>query len=93
MDNPKFDVLNLSKYITKDFPPAFVTDGNTNSFETQARTFVATLQEKDVPVTSLFFAPNEIKAGHGYQFGMASPASILSLKQTKAFLKGITSSN
>ncbi|PGA03933.1 alpha/beta hydrolase [Bacillus mycoides] len=93
MDNPKFDVLNLSKYITKDFPPAFVTDGNTNSFETQARTFVATLQEKDVPVTSLFFNPNEIKAGHGYQFDMASPASILSLKQTKTFLKGITSSN
>ncbi|PEB20726.1 alpha/beta hydrolase [Bacillus toyonensis] len=93
MDNPKFDVLNLSKYITKDFPPAFVTDGNTNSFETQARTFVATLQEKDVPVTSLFFDPNEIKAGHGYQFDMASPASILSLKQTNEFLKGITSSN
>ncbi|WP_257143401.1 hypothetical protein [Bacillus toyonensis] len=93
MDNPKFDVLNLSKYITKDFPPAFVTDGNTNSFETQARTFVATLQEKDVPVTSLFFDPNEIKAGHGYQFDMASLASILSLKQTNEFLKGITSSN
>lgn len=51
MNNATFEVLNLSKYITKDFL-----------------------------VTSLFFDPNEIKAGHGYQFDMASPASILSLK-------------
>ncbi|EPY05562.1 alpha/beta hydrolase domain-containing protein [Paenibacillus alvei TS-15] len=93
MNNPKFDVLNLSKYITKDFPPAFVTDGNTNSFEKQARVFVAALQDKGVQVTSLFFDPAVMKAGHGFQFDMASPASIRSLKQTKEFLKEVTTSS
>ncbi|MFJ8513733.1 alpha/beta hydrolase [Lysinibacillus xylanilyticus] len=89
----KSDFLNLSKYVTKDFPPAFVTDGNTNSFESQARTFVDTLKEKDVQVNSLFFDPAEMKVGHGYQFDMASPASISSLEKTKEFLKEITASS
>lgn len=93
MNNPEFDVLNLSKYVTKDFPPSFVTDGNTNSFESQARIFVDTLKEQNIQVNSLFFDPAVMKVGHGYQFDMASPASVSSLKKTKEFLKEITSSS
>ncbi|HEY4390416.1 MAG TPA: alpha/beta hydrolase [Paenibacillus sp.] len=89
IDNPKFDVLNLGNYITSDFPPTFITDGNTGSFEKQAEAFVAALQEKDVPVTSLFFDPAEEKTGHGYQYDLASPAGIRCREETMAFLKGL----
>ena len=42
-------------YVTDKFPPTFVTDGNSYSFQEQGLTLVDRLKELNAPVTSLFF--------------------------------------
>lgn len=60
---------------SSNFPPTFITDGNTNSFEDQARDLVRELANQHIPVTSKFYSQSNVRLGHQYQFDMAKPES------------------
>lgn len=55
-------------FITKDFPPAYITDGNALSFEAQAKRMVERLVALGVPVKKRFFDKSEGEVTHEYQF-------------------------
>ena len=76
-------------HVTSDFPPAFVTDGNTFSFERQGREMVAALRSLDVPVTELFFDINEHKTVHIYQFLQDTIPGQMSVEETVRFLETV----
>ena len=79
------ELLNLNKYRRQDFPPVFITDGNTQTFTEQASNYANELKKMNVPVQTLFFDSKE-KVGHGYQLKMDSQASEKAVKSSVEFL-------
>jgi len=77
----------LSNHVTPDFPPAFISDGNTASFEQQGRDFAQALEEKGVAVETFFIPLETEKTPHEYQFIMNTSAGRESFQRTVAFLK------
>ncbi|MEK4838618.1 alpha/beta hydrolase [Bacillus thuringiensis] len=72
---PEIEIASIFKHITKDYPPTFITDGNTASFEEQAKALTSALQNKGVPVDTLFFDKNIYgELAHEFQFKMNTPA-------------------
>ncbi|ERL65329.1 alpha/beta hydrolase [Schleiferilactobacillus shenzhenensis] len=71
--------------VTKDYPPTFLTDGNTGSFEGHALKLESVLKAHHVPVSTLFFGPNEA-VYHEYQFQMNSKNGKLAFDRTASFL-------
>lgn len=79
-------LLNLNNYITKNFPPVFITDGNTHTFTEQAYIFKKKIEERGIPNQTLFFDINE-KVGHGYQLNMKTKFSKISVEESLTFLE------
>ncbi len=76
---------SVTQYVTKEFPPTFLTDGNSGSFEKHAKKLEKELQAKKVPVKSLFFASDK-EIGHEYQFQLNTDEAKECFAQTIQFL-------
>lgn len=83
------ELLDLTRYVHKDFPPVFLTDGNTRTFTKQAQDYARRLKAAEVPVETLFF-DSETVVGHGYQLQMDTPPAKSALQKTLAFLERTT---
>jgi len=77
-------VLN---HITADFPPTFISDGNTYSFEDHGRSLADILAGKGVPVEVFFVPADEKKIMHEYQFIMNTDVGQDSFRKTVNFMK------
>jgi acetyl esterase/lipase len=73
--------------ITENFPRAFITDGNTYSFDFEAKEMTALLESKNIPVTSVFYDREEVTLQHNYQFHMDKPEGTATYQRLIAFLK------
>ncbi|MDF9547855.1 alpha/beta hydrolase, partial [Bacillus cereus] len=72
---------------TKDYPPTFITDGNTASFENQAKALASELESKRVPTEKLFFDRNiSGELAHEFQFKMNTPAGRETFNKVLEFL-------
>lgn len=78
--------LNLNNFISEDFPPIFITDGNYQTFTTQAKEYADNLKKTGNNVETLFFDSNE-QIGHGYQLKMDTVASEQAIKASSLFLE------
>lgn len=79
----------MGNQVTKNFPPTFITDANTASFEEQGREFAAILKEKDVSVETVFYPLADGKITHEYQFDLTLPQAQETFEKTIAFLKQV----
>jgi len=84
-----YDIVSVAANVTADFPPTFITDGNTNSFEPQGRDLAAALDALGVPVTDFFIAPDDEITQHEYQFQMNTPAGARCYAMILEFLRGL----
>ncbi|MCP0885738.1 alpha/beta hydrolase [Ligilactobacillus sp. WILCCON 0076] len=75
-------------YVNAKFPPIFITDGNSGSFETQGIALYKKLQEKQVTVKKLFFDKTQ-KVGHEYQFDLDTKPAKKCFKETLSFLNDL----
>ena len=78
---------SVAGYVTKLFPPAFITDGNKASFEDHARDFADVLEKTGVPVETYFIDPAVEATHHEYQFVMNTPAGREAFRRTLDFLE------
>lgn len=83
---PELQEASIVPFLTEDFPPSYVTDGNAFSFEQQGIAFVDQLNQLDVPVFSRFFTDIEEQIIHEYQFDYSTPEALDSLDDTIQFL-------
>lgn len=86
MQSAKARQASTVDHITARYPPVFVTDGNTGSFESHGRELEARLRSANVKVASLFFPPSEGVVHHEYQFKLDTPQARTCLDMTLAFL-------
>ena len=81
------DETDVIAHVTEDFPPAFITDGNTMSFESLAKMLVQRLDELGTAHDSLFFPIDEYETKHEYQFVQNTDAARSAVERTLAFLE------
>lgn len=77
---------SVMEYITEDFPPTYITDGNTFSFQEQGIAFEEKLKTFNIPSKSLFFINEGKEISHEYQFNYQLDEAKESLQQTIDFI-------
>lgn len=77
---------SIVEHISADYPPTFLTDGNTSSFDLHAKAFERALRANHVQVTTLYFTKKDGKIKHEYQFDLSTKQAMLAWEQTLAFL-------
>ncbi|MCU4785037.1 alpha/beta hydrolase [Bacillus cereus] len=80
-------IASILDHVTKNYPPTFITDGNTASFENQGKLLVSALQSEGVVVDSLFFDKKVSgELGHEFQFKMNTSAGQYTFNKVLEFL-------
>lgn len=77
--------LSLLDNISKNYPPAFITDGNFLSFEKQGRALAEKLKFYDIKVTDVFYLRSP-ELVHNYEFMMDYEESKHTFKRLIEFL-------
>ncbi|HEY8576231.1 MAG TPA: hypothetical protein VIL88_07825, partial [Devosia sp.] len=75
----------ITPNVDSAFPPTFITSGDADPLEPQARTLADRLSELKVPTSALFFSPGQ-QLNHEYQFNLDTPQGQQALKQAVLFL-------
>ena len=73
-------------YVTKNYPPTFITDGNELSFEDHAAALAAALEKMGITFEADFIAP-DTEAGHQYQFLLDTDLGQQSFEKAVKFIK------
>lgn len=79
---------DIGRFVTEKFPPAFLTDGNTFSFEKQNRAFGRRLAECGVKTREIYF--DKEKRGvvnHEYLFELDTPLAMEGFRLLLGFLE------
>ena len=84
------DQATIQNHVTADFPPTFISDGNTLSFEEHGRSLADSLRLEGVVAETFFVPAEEEKTPHEYQFVMNTPAGEEVFQKTAAFIKRFT---
>ncbi|TYP74588.1 alpha/beta hydrolase [Paenibacillus methanolicus] len=74
--------------VSDRFPPVFITDGNTGSFEAHGLELAEKLRSLGVAVDTLFFDAAAGAVPHEYQFQLDTPEALRCLERTLDFLEG-----
>ncbi len=77
---------SVINYVSSNYPPTLITDGNTGSFEEQGMDLAKKLEDKGVFVKSIFYPKEEVELGHEYQFIMNTPQAKNTFNQLIKFL-------
>lgn len=88
LDDPRTDQLSVALHLTKDFPPMFITVGNSDWLAPQSYLMAERALALKVPVDSLFPAKSDpVRTRHQFQFDLDSAAGKLALERAVAFLR------
>jgi acetyl esterase/lipase len=79
--------ISVVRYVTADFPPAFISAGNDDPLLPHSRVLAEALAKNGVKVETLFF-PDDYKPElpHEYQFNLDTEAGRQALERTLRFL-------
>lgn len=86
-----FKTASVISYISKNYPPSFISAGNADPLLAQSRAFALKLSSMNIKTDTLFF-PQNLKPAlpHEYQFNLDTEAGQLALERSVKFLKEIT---
>lgn len=91
--NKFFESASVIRYITHNFPPAFISAGNADPLAPQSYAFAKALSEKKVITDTLFFPKGHSpQLPHEYQFNLNTDDGKLALKRVVNFLRNISGS-
>lgn len=79
--------IDVIPHLTADFPPSFITDGNTLTFPQHVQAFSDALKELKVPTSTLIFDDPKNKVYHEFELDLATPEAQKALLMALAFLK------
>lgn len=82
-----FKTFSVLKYVTKDFPPTFITVGNADFLKEHSLAMARRLEELKVPVDKLFFPDDhQPELPHEYQFNLDGEDGKIALDRMTDFL-------
>ena len=87
LTDPKLKSASVLNYITKDFPPAFITAGNVDPLLAQSTELAKRLNDLAVPASTLFYpVGHQPELNHEYQFNLDTSDGKRALEQMVDFL-------
>jgi acetyl esterase/lipase len=87
MKSPYLEQLSVARHVTANFPPMFISVGNSDWLAPQSYQFADIVEGLGVPVDKLFFRENDTsRLYHEYQFDLDADAGRLALKRSVKFL-------
>ena len=90
MNDERFRLISVTNYVTRAFPPSFISSGNGDPLAPQAAALTRKLEGLGVKVDSLFFpADYSPPLPHEYQFDLDTPAGQKALGRMLAFIGAI----
>ncbi len=91
LDDPRLKQASVANYVTKDFPPSFITAGNGDPLEPQSREMAQKLADTGVVTSTLFYPANHTPSlPHEYQFNLDNADGKNALEQMLNFIKDRT---
>lgn len=88
--DPRVAGYSVARFVTKDFPPAFISVGNDDPLQAHSYLMADQLRTQGVPVDVLFWPRDHQPAlPHEYQFDLDSAEGAEALRRTEAFLAGL----
>lgn len=89
--DPVMQYASVANYLTKNFPPSFITAGNADPLESQSLEFASRLQALGVTTNTLFYPANhEPRLPHEYQFKLDQSDAQNALSQMVSSLQEFT---
>ncbi len=88
--NPRMASYSVARYVTKDFPPAFISVGNDDPLQAHSYLLADALRAQGVDVDALFW-PADLAPGlpHEYQFDLDTAQGREALRRTEQFLASL----
>lgn len=87
LSDPTLKHASVANYVTKAFPPSFITAGNGDPLEPQSRELAQKLEALGVPTSTLFYPANHTPSlPHEYQFNLDDADAKKALEQMVQFL-------
>jgi acetyl esterase len=80
-------MASLIGNITASFPPTYMTDGNTNSFEKQMPELKTELEKWNIPVEMTYFTKEAATLQHEYQFDFSIKEANVNFDHVVLFLE------
>lgn len=87
-NNEEINKTNVITYVTENFPPTYISDGNYRSFSKQAIELSNKLSELEVENVLNYYEKDVVKLGHVYEY-RNTKYSIDNVNNTLKFLDGI----
>ena len=88
MNDSLFATVSVHNYITKNYPPAFISVGNSDPLQEHSYGLAQKLSELGVKTDTLFFEKDyRPKLPHEYQFNLDTEAGKIALKRTVDFIR------
>jgi acetyl esterase len=88
LNDPRFQSASVINYVTKDFPPSFITAGNGDPLESQSTQLASKLSTMGVTVDTKFFAKDHTPAQpHEYQMFLWNKEGMDALNQMVQFIR------
>jgi acetyl esterase len=90
--NARFvDTVSVFSYVTREFPPTFITAGNNDPLERQSQDFAVALIEADVDLETLFYPEDhEPPLPHEYQLELGLEDARVAFTRLVAFFERVT---
>lgn len=89
-DDATFATMNITPFLTPDFPPAFVSAGNADPLGPQSVAFADALQAQGTQVHRLFYpADYAPPLAHEYQFDLDTEAGQRALAEMVSWLRAL----
>lgn len=90
MNDAYFKTASVVDYVSKDFPPCYISAGNGDPLLVHSKSLSRKLQKLQVKVDTLFFESDRKPAlGHEYQFTLEGTAGEQALKHSLQFLDNL----
>lgn len=77
----------VANYVDENFPPTYLTDGNTSSFEEQGKEFANSLEKLGISLKTRFFDKKVVETRHEYQFELTTDPGKMAFEDTLHFLE------
>lgn len=91
--SPLAKTLKVTSYVTPQYPPCYITDGNTGSFEAQGKALAEVLRNNGVMVKERFFGLDKGIINHEYQVDLMKDEGLMAFEDTIAFLTPLSGAN
>lgn len=89
-DSPQASQASTIRNAVSGYPGTFITDGNSGSFEQDAKRLESALKVNGVYTDSLYYPLEHGIIGHEYQFDFSLAESLEAYDRTLAFLEKVT---